>query len=87
MFHNFEYCCGAAEVGNLHGNTATAIKDIIENGVSAAREQNKGAVICTTIAEQNLAIAALRSLRFKKVARFQNPNTGGTWVSVWFKRI
>lgn len=79
----FEYCCGIAEIGNFDDmpNLTTGIPKLVES----AREDNKGAVICTTVGFQREAVAALKAAKFEPIAKFHNPNTDGTTVTVWFK--
>jgi hypothetical protein len=85
-YNNFEFCCGAREVGNFY-QTADMIRDNIEDAIAGALSDDRGALIATTIAEQRVAIRELRRAKFKVVAEFPNPNTGGTLVTLWFKNL
>jgi hypothetical protein len=83
----FEYCCGIAEIGNF-GDVILedAIRDIKEELVSL-RDDDYGAAVATTIAEQKAAITALRKCGFHILRRFRNPNSGGTVVTLWYKNL
>jgi len=94
--NDFQHCCGAVEIGNFYG-TARSIRQFIQGEIESCQEAVKdgsdldyvetyGSMIATTIPSQRSAVTALKSLKFKKVFTFQNPNTGRP-VTLWAKKL
>lgn len=82
-WRGFEYCCGIGEIGSFDG--MHNLKESIQAAIDEARKLHKGAVIATTINGQQSAIKALEELNFLPVAKFRNPNTSGTQVTLWYR--
>ena len=83
-FEGFTYCCGAEEFGNLYA-TAKEIKAQFLSAIEST-EDRPGAYIATTVPSQRSAVAALKSLKFRKVFTFTNSKTGNK-VTLWAKKM
>lgn len=94
---DFEFCCGAEEIGNLAGLTTKSLRKTLKE---EAKEREKcrtgdscymlsdfkGAWIATTVPSQRGAIRALKANKFKKVFTFTNPGTNNK-VTLWAKKL
>jgi hypothetical protein len=82
----FTYCCGCGEVGGFE-ITVEAVKAQLEDAMKSAKAANRGALIATTISSQRAAVTALKDMSFLPVAKFRNPNTHGTNVTLWYRPL
>ena len=85
----FRECCGICEIGPFPGD-----RDL-DDGLSLRKQTEKElrealeecsplAVIATTVSWEREAVRALKARRFRKVARFSNPNSGNM-VTLWYR--
>ena len=86
---NFEHCCGVVEIGfffPVEKRSNIKNDEELRELEQGARDDMKGAVICTTNFWQRRTQLMLKRNGYINIVTFLNPNTDHE-VKVWFKDI